>query len=104
MAKYLFVYHGGATPETTEDVAAVMAAWEAWMAGWGDAFLDQGNPIGQSKTVTPDGSVLDGGGTNPASGYSLVSAATIDEAVTIAKGCPIFESGGSIQVAEAVDM
>ena len=28
MAKYLFVYHGGSVPESEEEVARVMDAWE----------------------------------------------------------------------------
>ena len=47
------------------------------------------------------GGVSDGGGANPLSGYSIVSADNIDAAVDMAKGCPILEGGGSIAVAEA---
>ena len=44
------------------------------------------------------------GGANPASGYSLIEAADLDDALAKAKGCPILESGGSIEVAVAIDM
>ena len=104
MAKFVFAYHGGGMPENEEDIPKVMAAWEAWMAGLGDALVDPGNPIGETKTVNADGSVTVGGGANPLSGYSLFTAASLDEAVTAAKGCPILESGGSVEVAAAVDM
>ena len=104
MAKYVFAYHGGGTPENEEDVAKVMEAWRVWMGGLGDALVDPGNPIGQTKTIHSDGSVTAGGGANPLSGYSLFTAASLDEAVAAAKGCPILESGGSVEVAAAVDM
>lgn len=104
MPKYVLAYHGGATPESEEQVAEVMAAWEAWMGTLGDALVDPGNPIGITKTISADGSVTVGGGDNPLSGYSLLNAGDIDEAVALAKGCPIFESGGTIEVAETVDM
>lgn len=104
MPKYVLAYHGGATPETEDDVQKVMAAWEAWMGSLGEALVDPGNPIGQTKTVTADGAVTLGGGANPLSGYSLLNASDIDEAVSLAKGCPIFESGGSIEVAETIEM
>ena len=48
--------------------------------------------------------MVDNGGTNPASGYSLIEASTLDDAVAKAKRCPILESGGSIELAEALDM
>jgi hypothetical protein len=45
-----------------------------------------------------------GGGTNPLSGYSLINADNIDAAVQHAKGCPILAVGGTVEVAEAIDM
>lgn len=104
MAKYLFVYHGGKPPESPEEGEKVMAAWGAWLGGIGEDLVDGGNPVGQSSTVQADGSVVDNGGSNPASGYTLVEAASLDAALAVAKGCPILESGGSVEVAEAIDM
>ena len=104
MAKYLFVYHGGENPTTEEEVKQVMDDWGAWLGGLGAAVIDGGNPVGQSITVNPDGSTAPNGGSNPASGYSLVEASDDDDAVAKARGCPILKSGGSIEVAEAHDM
>jgi hypothetical protein len=104
MAKYLFVYHGGEDPEGEEAVKEVMDAWGAWFGSLGTAVIDGGNPVGPSITVQPDGSVADHGGKNPASGYSLIEASDIDDAIEKARGCPILASGGSIEVAEAFDM
>ena len=104
MAKYLFVYHGGTHPETEEEQKRVMDAWGQWYASMGAAVVDGGNPVGMSKTVHPDGSVTDDGGSNPTSGYTLIEASNDDDAIAKAKGCPILEAGGSIEVAEALDM
>lgn len=104
MAKYLFVYHGGNNPETEEEVAEVLDAWGAWMGSMGGAVVDGGNPVGASKTVNPDGSVADNGGPNPASGYGLFEAADLDDAIAKAKGCPILAAGGSVELAECIDM
>jgi len=104
MAKYLFVYHGGSHPETEEETKAVMDAWGEWMGSMGAAVIDGGNPVGMSSTVHADGSVTDDGGANPASGYGLFEASDIDDALGKAKGCPILAAGGSIEVAEAIDM
>ncbi len=103
MPKFVFAYHGGKKPETPEEGAKVMAKWEAWMGGIGENLVDGGHPVGMSKTVSTSG-VADDGGSNPLSGYTLVNAADIDAACDMAKGCPILEDGGSVEVAEALDM
>jgi hypothetical protein len=104
MAKYLFVYHGGSVPQSDAEKARVMNAWGEWMGGMGAALLDGGNPVGQSYTVSGKGTVTDNGGANPASGYSLVEAASLTEALAHAKACPILSDGGSVEVAQAMDM
>ena len=104
MANYLFTYHGGGTPETEEDGAKVMAAWEAWMGSLGAALVDPGNPVGPSSTVTADGTTAPFHGDDTVTGYSIVTAADLDAATTLAKGCPIREAGGWVEVGEIVPM
>ena len=105
MAKYVFGYHGGkGMPETAEEQEQLMAAWGAWFETLGPAVLDGGNPFGPAKTVASDGSVTDGGGANPLGGYSIVDAPSLDAAVDMAKGCPVLENGGNVEVCEAIDM
>ena len=104
MSKFIFVYHGGSKPENEAEVASVMDAWGQWFGSMGAAVVDGGNPVGMSSTVNSDGSVVGNGGANPVSGYSLVEASDIDDAVSKAKNCPILTAGGSVEVAEAFDM
>ena len=104
MSKYLFVYHGGKSPETEAEVAEVLDAWGSWLGGMGAAVVDGGNPVGMSTTVNPDGSVSDNGGANPASGYGIIEASDLGDAVAKAKGCPILPAGGSVELAEIIDM
>lgn len=104
MPKYVLAYHGGGMPENEAEQEKVMAAWGAWMEGLGSALKDPGNPAGAIKTISSDGSIADGGGPNPVTGYSILEAGSLDEAVTLAKDNPIFESGGSVEVIEAVEM
>ena len=104
MAKYLFVYHGGSNPETEEEVAQVMDDWGNWLGSMGSAVVDGGNPVGKSSTVNPDGSVTDDGGPNPASGYSLIEASDLDDALAKARGCPHLQGNGTIEIAETFDM
>ena len=104
MAKYLFVYHGGKRATNPADVKQAMDAWGKWFGSMGTAVIDGGNPVGKSSTVKADGSVVSDGGANPASGYSLIEAPTLDDAFAKAKGCPILAHGGSVEIAEAMDM
>jgi hypothetical protein len=89
-------------PESEEEVAQVMAAWEAWYGELGESVVDGGNPFGQTRNV--DGTGVTGPNDNPLSGYTVITAADIDAAVAAAKGSPILQAGGSVEVAEAIDM
>lgn len=104
MAKYLFVYHGGGHPASEAEGKKAMDEWGAWFGSMGAAVIDGGNPVGKSSTVKPDGSLAAGGGANPASGYSLIEASSLKDAHKKAKGCPILKIGGTIEIAEAMDM
>ena len=103
MPKFIFAYHGGKMPDTPEEGARVMEAWQSWYAGMGAAVVDGGAPVGQSTTVHGDGSTTDDGGANPISGYTVVEAADLDAAVEMAKGCPIL-ADGTVEVAPLVEM
>ena len=104
MTKYLLGYHGGGMPETPEENDKVMKAWNSWMGTLGKSLVDGGNPAGAAKTVAPNGKVSDGGGANPLSGYSIIEAKDLDDAVRLSKGCPVLLSGGSIEVSELIAM
>ena len=104
MANYLLVYHGGSMPETQEEGAKVLEAWNAWFGQLGDALVDGGDPVGQVKTIANNGTVSDGG-INPSTGYSVIKANSLDAAVALAKGCPLLNGGGgSVEVAETIQM
>lgn len=103
MPKFAFIYHGGSKPETEAEVAEVMAKWMAWFEGMGADVVDGGNPVGLSKTVFVD-RVEDNGRANPTSGYSLVNAKDMDDAIAKAEKCRILSAGGSVEVAEAIEM
>lgn len=104
MAKYVLAYHGGSAPTNPQEVKKVMDAWGAWFGALGSAVVDAGNPVGKSSTVKSDGSLVDGGGANPLSGYSLIEASSLADAHAKAKGCPILKAGGTIEIAQAMDM
>ena len=103
MANYVLAYTGGGMPETEEEQAQVMAAWGAWYAALGEAIVDGGNPFGPSATIATDGSVSPGGASG-LSGYTILRAASLDEATEMGKGCPVLTSDGTVEVYETFDV
>ena len=69
----------------------------------GDAVSNGGGPCGKSSTVGTGGVAADGG-SNPISGFTLISASDQDAANELAKGCPILGDGGKVEVAEVLEM
>jgi hypothetical protein len=104
MTKFLFIYHGGTIPQSKADQERTMNLWGQWFGSMGDAVVDGGNPVGKSATVMSDKSIVNHGGSNPSSGYSIVRASDLESALAMAKGCPILERDGSIEVAPLIDM
>jgi len=99
MANFVLVYKGGGMPQTDAEREQVMAAWGQWFGGLGQSLVDGGNPFGASASVAPDGGVKDGAA-SALTGYSILKADDMPTATTLAKGCPILASGGSIEVYE----
>jgi hypothetical protein len=96
MAEFIFTYRTPAdyTPGAPDEIAA----WNAWFQGMGSQLRDLGKPVFNRATVgdSGDGARL--------GGYSLVTAENLDEALTLAKGCPIVAAGGGVEVGELADL
>lgn len=98
MPHFLFAYHGGKQPETPEETDVEISRWRSWFDRIGASVVDPGNPVGMPKTASAEG-VTDDGGANPLSGYTIIHTESIDQAIELAKACPIM-GDGSIEVAE----
>lgn len=104
MSDFLLLYQGGSMPETEEAQKQAMDAWTAWFTELGAAVKDAGNPFsGASSSIAADGAVSNGGG-GTASGYSVITADSLDAAVAMSKGCPVLQGGASITVHETVNV
>lgn len=104
MGKFVFAYQGGGgMAEAPEEQEKAMAAWGAWFGQLGDAVVDGGNPFGASRRLTADGSMTEGAGSQ-LTGFSVVTAPSLEVAVDMAKGCPIRDDGGTVDVYEAIEM
>ena len=103
MKKFILSYLGGNQPETPEEGKAHFAKYRQWLGDLGDAVLIPAAPFKNPVTVNPDGSVTEGS-TTAMSGYTIVQADSAEEALEMAKSCPFLEIGGSLEVAELMEM
>ncbi len=105
MARYLFLFRGGDDPNASpEEMQKHMQKWMAWIEGLrAQGRFEGGEPLdrtgkvvrGARKTVT-DGPYAES--KDLVGGYLLVKASSADEAAELAKGCPIFDGGGAVEV------
>ena len=77
-------------------------AWDAWGRGTRGRAVD-GHPFTtNAKSVSPDGAVSDRPIGPMASGYSMIKARSMDEAVEMAKDCPAKLSSANISIFEVL--
>jgi hypothetical protein len=102
MAKFMFVYQGGGgMAESPAEQAKIMEAWGAWYGTLGDAVADGGAPFAGSTSVSPTGRSAASSGLT---GFSIVSASSLDAAAAMTTGCPVLANGGTVDVYECIDM
>jgi len=101
MTNYVIAYRGGRKFSTREEGAAYMARWQAWMGGLGDSIVEPGAPLGAGKLISAAG--ISDRGADMLTGYSVVSADSLEAALELAKKCPHLDHG-TIEVAEVMEM
>ena len=101
MTNFVLIYTGGPGMEMSEEESnALMADWGAWYGKLGDAVVDGGNPFAGSKQITKSG-VSDGAASSPAAtGYTVISADSLDAAVELSKDHPHIKYGGEVTIYE----
>jgi hypothetical protein len=107
VAKFLFVYRNNSESYNTlspEEMQQMLQKWNAWITeglrqGWmldaGDGLKREGRVVNAKKVVT-DGPFIEV--KEIVGGFSLVQADNLDAAAELARGCPIFLRGGSVEV------
>jgi hypothetical protein len=107
MANFLFVYRNSSESYGTmspEEMQRMLQKWQVWIGegiqnGWmmepGDGLKKEGRVVNAKKIIT-DGPFIEI--KEVVGGFSIVKADTLDAAAELAKGCPIFLRGGSVEV------
>ncbi|HZP55239.1 MAG TPA: hypothetical protein VFB03_00500 [Candidatus Saccharimonadales bacterium] len=94
MKNFVYLYYG---------MEGGMDEWKAWFGKLGDKIVDTGNPFKGGKAVMKSG-VSDVKDPVP-TGYSIVKAESLDEAIEMSKGCPSLGSDdGAVCVYETMPM
>lgn len=107
MPKYLLIYRDSAEPgpqPSPEEMQEFLKMWDVWFRQFDKKIVDPGDGL------LPTGRVLKAGGVvadgpyvetkEMIGGFSVVEAASYDEAVEVAKHCPIALTGAPIEIRE----
>jgi hypothetical protein len=111
MSQFVFLYRGWQAPASPAEMQQQIQKWSAWFKDLTDSgcLAARGHPLersgkvvaGQNKSVT-DGPYAEA--KDFVGGYSIVEANDIAHAVELAKGCPNFAYGGSVEVRPLMQM
>jgi hypothetical protein len=96
MKKYLVPYH-----DLWEPDPEIQDAWQAWFARVGDRFVDSGTPLGDGAEITRAGTRELSRADAPATGYSIISALSREDAESLFADCPY---GSSVRLYESKAM
>lgn len=111
MKDFIMLFHSEPNPNmepSPEEMQAELKKWEVWMGGIGATgkLKSPGEALGfEGKTLHGDGAVTDGPYVELkeiVGGFLIVSTETIDEAIELAKGCPVLEYGGKVEVRDVM--
>jgi len=105
MSEFTFLYRGRDTTASPEQMQKTMEKWRAWFKELGEKghLKDIGHPLedagkvvkGKQKTIT-DGPFAEA--KDVVGGFTLIEARDLQQATELAKGCPILDVGGSVEI------
>ena len=104
MSEFTFLFRGRKTSGSPEERQQHFQKWTAWfkelgaqghLKNYGHPLESQGKVV-RGKTTVHDGPYVET--KDVVGGYSVIEAKDLDQATEIAKGCPILEVGGSVEV------
>lgn len=87
-----------------ENMNALVKKWDDWVSG----IVAEGKLVSSGSRLSMEGKVLRPGGVitdgpfveikEKLGGFAIVKAESLDEATTLAHGCPVLEVGGSVEI------
>jgi hypothetical protein len=105
MSEFTYLFRGRETSASPEQMQKSMEKWVAWFKDLGAKghIKDPGHPLENTGKVVKGKQHLVSDGPyaetkDVVGGYIVVEAKDLEEAVKLAKGCPILEVGGSVEV------
>jgi hypothetical protein len=110
MAEFIYLFRGGDPQGSPEQMQQQMQRWRVWIDELGKkGQFKGGDPLDRTgKVVTGKQKVVTDGPYAEAKdlvgGYLMVTAETLADAAELAKQCPIFEHGGSVEVRPVMKM
>jgi hypothetical protein len=111
VAEFLYLYRGGERGATPDESQQIMQRWMTWfkeLTASGN-LKDGGQPLeAEGKLVkSKNGPATDGPFAETkdlVGGYTLIEAPDLERAAELAKGCPILERQGSVEVRPVMKM
>jgi hypothetical protein len=107
MSNFIYIFRGGQTPNASpEAMQAQMQKWMNWIQRLkergtyisGEPLQPGGKVVSSSsaKKIITDGPFAEG--KEVVAGFFLIRAESLDEATEISQDCPVFDTGGSVEV------
>jgi hypothetical protein len=102
MSEFTFLYRSATVP-TPEQSQKTLHKWAAWMKELGTQghMKNPGHPLEGSGKVVSSKTVSDGPyaeAKDIVGGFSVILATDLAQATELARGCPILDVGGSVEV------
>lgn len=108
MKKFMVIYHATTTAEQNMkadpgEMQKVMLAWQQWMEDCKGAVVDMGTPLGNSVSISPNGT---GSSSAGAVGYSILEAESMEAATAMLQKHPHLNmpDGCTIEVHECLPL
>ena len=103
MPQYMITYLGGDQPASPEEGKQHFEKYKTWLSSLGESVVSPANPLKGTCTVNSDGSISSDS-TTTMSGFTVIKASSMDDALAVAKACPFLDLNGSLEVSELVQM
>lgn len=112
MQEFMMLFRHTPNPSfepSPEELQASIKMWQDWIGGIAaQGKFSSTNQLGfEGKTLNADGLVTDGPYAEVKEiigGYIIIKAGNLDEALAIAKGCPILQIGGNVEVRNIMEI